>query len=231
MANQLSGPPAQSTKSIYIAFIFLLLESTILATSTVWESCAPQWANPILAERGPLLGVATAVALLLSLLLAWNPTGRAKYATLSSGVLGFAAATHSLKPEDLSLGLALLALTLPFFVVMLPNLHWPRSKADWVSLSSVVLFFTVAAMSVMLGIKPVTEAVVAADIRGLGELVVVAFAAGVLFICGIVIIRLTIQVVVHFVSGWGWPYRLWLRINSLPRKNRAERRRQRRRRR
>lgn len=231
MANQPSGPPARTTKSIYTAFIFLLLESAILVTSTVWEGYAPQWAGPILAERGPLLGVATAIALLLSLLLAWNPTGRAKYATLSSGVLGFAAATHSLEPDDLSLGLALLALTLPFFVIMLPNLRWPEIKAAWGQLSAIVLFFAVAAMSVMLGVKPVTGVVIDAGIRGLGGLVVVALAVGALSIFGIIIIQLAVQIAAHFVSSWGWPYRLWRRINWLPRKNRAERRRQQRQRR
>ena len=235
MANQPSGPPAQTTGSTYrtvvfvIAFSLLLLESAILVTSTVWESYAPQWGDPILDKRGPLLGVAAAVALLLSLLWAWNPTGPAKYATLSSGVLSFAAATNSLESDDLSLGLALLALSLPFFVIMLPNLRWPESMADWWQLASIELFLALAAMSIMLGIKPVTEVVVIAGIRGPGELVIVSVIMAIAFTVCIFVAQLAVQVAVQVVRGWSWPRRLWLWIRRRwPRKQmtRKERRRQ-----
>ena len=234
MANQPSGPPAQTTGSTYrtvvfvIAFSLLLLESAILVTSTVWESYAPQWADPILDKRGPLLGVAAAVALLLSLLWAWNPTGPAKYATLSSGVLSFAAATNSLESDDLSLGLALLALSLPFFVIMLPNLRWPESMADWWQLASIELFLALAAMSIMLGIKPVTEVVVIAGIRGPGELVIVSVIMAIAFTVCIFVAQLAVQVAVQVVRGWSWPRRLWLWIcRRWPRRQmtRKERRR------
>ena len=236
MAKQPSEPPARTTRSTYrkgvfvTAFIFLWLESLILVTSTAWEGYAPCWANPILDKSGPLLGVAAAVALLLSLLWAWNPTGLARYATLSSGVLSFAAATHSLElgPNDLPLGLALLGLALPLCVIMLPNLRWPESKADLWLLLPPVPFIAITTMSIILGIEPVTKIAVEAGIRGLGGLVTVALATGVVSICGIIIIRRAIQLVVRFVKRRSWPHRLWRRISRPLRKTRAAQRRQKR---
>ncbi len=231
MGNQLAEPAAQTARSTYqkavfvSAFGILLLEAAILITATVWESYAPQWAKPILDEKGTLIGVAAAIALLLSLLWAWQPTGLARYATLSSGVLSFAAATYSLEPDDLSLGLALLALSLPLLVIMLPNLLSRDRSANWVSLLSTILFTTMASMFVMLGIKPVTEIAVTIGIRGPGGLVIAALSSGVLFTFGLIIIHLTIQLAVHFVRRWVWMNRVWGWITRRRRGNRAKQRR------
>ena len=242
MANQPSGPPAQTTGSTYrtvvffIAFIFLWLESVILVTSTAWEGYAPCWANPILDKSGPLLGVAAAVMLLLSLLWAWNPTGLAKYATLSSGVLGYAAATHSLElgPDDLPLGLVLLALTLPFFMIMLPRLRRLESMADLVTLSPAVLFLAVSAMSVMLGIAPITKAVITVGVHGTRDLLITSVIMAMAFTAGIIVVQLVVQGAVELVGGWAWPRGLRFRIcRRWPRRRmtRMERRRAQRRRR
>lgn len=238
MGNQLVEPAAQTARSTYqkavfvIAFVILFSESAILMVSVLWDNAAPQWASPILEQRGTLLGVAAAIALLLSLLLAWNPTGPAKYATLSSGVLGFAAATYSLEPNDLSLGLALLSLALPLFVIMLPNLRWPESKDGWVALLSPALFFVTAAMFTMLGIKPVTEAVVVAGgIRGLGGLVATAVIVGIGITFVIIVLQLAVQATAQGVSSQSWLNRLRSWITWRRRENRAERRRRQKRRR
>lgn len=238
MANQPTGPAAQTGRFTYRnvaffgAFVLLWLESAILITSTVWENYVPppQWAEPILEERGLLLGVAAAIALLLSLLWAWNPTGMARYGTLSSGVLGFAAAIYNLKlePDDLPLGLAMLGLVSPFFVIMLPELRWPESMTHWIAILSNVMFIAISAMLIILGIEPITITVINAGVQGLSDLVIVSVAMAISFTTGIIVAQLAIQVAVQVVGGWAWPRSLWLWIcQRWPRKQmtRAERRR------
>ena len=250
MANQSSDPLNKTTGSagrtrIFVgAFIILLLEAVFLVTSTVWENDAPQWACPILDERGTLLAVAAAIALLLSLLWAWNPTGPARYATLFSGVLSFAAAAYSLETDDLWLGVALIVISSPLFVVMLPNVQIPERKADLIPLMSTALFFTITIMFVMFSIRPVAEAMaITGEIDGLGDLLITAGLIGIGFTFVLVVCKLAIQVVAEVVGGWSWPARVWgwitrcwrwinrcrRWINRCWRGNRARRRRQERR--
>ena len=231
MANQPSGPPAQTTKStehkaaFIIAFFTLVVESAALVTSTTWESVAPQWASLILDERGPLLAVAASIALILYLLWSWQPAGAAIIVPLFGGALSFAAAAYSIESDDLSLGAILTLMALPLLVVMAPYMRWPRDIAGWMSLSSAVLFFSTAIMFIILGIKPLTEAlVVGGGIRGPGDLVVTTVLLGIGLTVLLIVFNLAIQGVAQVFKGRRWSDWLPRWMTRRQGENRAQRR-------
>lgn len=222
MGNQPPTPSGRPTRTKYedmtyaIAFAVLFLEAFVLITSPVWESNAPQWVPPILGKKGELLGVAAAAWLLLSLLLGLNPGGWTMLATIFSGVLGFAAAVFSLALEsadDISVGLALLCLVFPLFIIMLPALRFPQKWLDWLGLLWATLFMFIVILSIILGVKPVTQWVIKAGFLGSGNILIVPMVLSVLIIAVIIVVQLAIEAAVQKIAGFAWTRKVRLQIH------------------
>ena len=182
-----------------IAFAVIFLESAVLVTSPVWEGSAPEWAKSIISQRNHLLATAAAVTMLLALLMAWNPSGLPKYATLGSGVLSLAAALHSIDIDSLITGLAFLSFASPMYVVMIPTIRWPEHKVDWFPLFGIALFLSLATLSAILGIPPL-ETIIAIGFDSIGDVILVSVFVGILFCTSIIGVRLIVSIVVAKTS-------------------------------
>ena len=168
MANQQSSitrNPRSTEQGVWfiLAFAVIFLESAMLVTSPVWEDSASEWAKNIIAQRNHLLATSAAVTMLLALLMAWNPSGLPKYATLGSGVLSLAAALHSIDIDNLITGLAFLSFALPIYVVIIPTIRWPEHGTHWLPMFGMVLFISLATLSAILGVPPL-ETIIAIGI-------------------------------------------------------------------
>ena len=118
-----------------IAFAILFGGALVLMAVPIPESDTSQWAK-FLEKKGDLLEVAAATALIMSLILASNPSGLRGLAVWFAGVLNFAAAMFSLEiwmhtgTVGLLLVLALLYFTFPIVIIALPMLRSPQGWAD-----------------------------------------------------------------------------------------------------
>ena len=238
MANQ-QAPITRNPASIeqvvgfIIAFVIIFLESAVLVTSPVWEGSAPEWAKSIITQRNHLLATAAAVTLLLALIMAWNPAGLPKYVTLGSGVLSLAAALHSIDIDSLITGLAFLSFASPIFIVMIPTIRWPERGIDWLPLFGMVLFISLATLSAILGVPPLTESIIGIGVNSVGDVIIASIFAGVLFCAGTIGLRFTVSIIIAITSKprsgivTFWATRVGPRINYLleRRESRANRRR------
>lgn len=182
------------------AFMIIFLESAVLITAPVWEGEAPAWAKEIISQRGHFLATAAAVTMLLALLLAWNPSGLPKYATLSSAMLSLAAALHSIDMNNLITGLAFLSLASPIYIVITPTIRWPESGADWLILFGMSGFISITGISAVLGIPLLTGIFINIVINPLVDLIIMTVLIGPIF-CGMIIsLRHILSIIVHITS-------------------------------
>ena len=164
----------------YVSFALIVFEALTLVTSTVWQPRAPSWAHEILDKRGELLAVAAAITMLLALILTFRPTGLAKYAAIGSGLLSFAAAANSIEIKTVHTALALFGIVLPIYVLSFPSLKWPEGWYGWLQYLSVMYFFSLLTLMVMISIKPVRDQVVSAGVDELSDLVILSVSGGIL---------------------------------------------------
>lgn len=194
-SNQKAEPENESPMTtyqkvvFYIAFALIALESLVLIFAPSLENVVPILSQEIIDNRAQLLSVAAAITMVLALLMVWKPKGFAWFATLGSGVLSFSAACISIEMEQLSTGLALLAMVFPFWITMLPALQWTENKSDWATIVSSVGFITLANQAVILGIKPLTEIAVFSGIHTPMGIIMTSVLMAILFTASILVLQ------------------------------------------
>ena len=195
-SNKASEPENQTSRTAYqkamfgIAFALIFLESAFLLFAPSLESVVPFLTQEIIDNRAQLLAVAAAITMILALLTAWDPKGMPQFAALGSGVLSFSAASVSIEMEQLSTGIALLAIVFPYCITMLPSIKWPESKSDWLPLIMFTSFIILANEVVILGITPITEIAVLSGINTFPRIVMISLLIAILDIAGIIVLQL-----------------------------------------
>ena len=223
----------------YVSFGLISFEAVALVTSTIWYQLAPVWADDILEKKGELLAVAAAITTLLVLILTFRPTGLARYAAIGSGLLSFAAAANSFEIATVETALALFAVILPIYIVAFPSASWPRGGFEWLRYLSVMYFFSLLTLIILISIQPIRDRIIDAGARDVSDFIVFSVAGGILVTMSILGANLTVSLVVHGYSVHlsqrvlavaGTFRRSIQRIGPRRVRNRAARRRERRRR-
>ena len=224
-----NGQGTTYQKAVYIiALALIFLESAFLIFAPSLESFVPFLTQEIIDNRAQLLAVAAAITMILALLMAWDPKGMAQFAALGSGAISFSAASVSIKMEQLSTGIALLAVVFPYCITMLPSIKWSKNKSDWLPMIMFMGFIILVNEVVILGIKPITEIAVLSGINTFPRIIMISVLVAILVIAGIIILQLFAKLLIQTkiasrIYGYAKEIRGNRQLKSRPARRREKR--------